>query len=246
MSARPLFGALARSNLRCFCTRQDFAANDLVQQVPEGELILGLQGERITANFDFYAAFQMTAEFIIRCGPHEIGNCLLTGPSPVGEHLLLAGKRWVVTEIIFKLKLVLVTLSRGKKPIRFLGAAGEIHTRVLQEMKTALMNNDEPAYLDQNGKLLLSRPAKRLVSSELDKTDVVFGGKAFIGFRRVGTRALLTLQNSSPNPQTFPANRVIRFRSRINFPSAEEFFAHLREISNSQPDPITLASTYCR
>ena len=50
------------------------AQHDLVEQVPQGELILALVGERITAGFDFYAAFQSTEEFIIRCGAEDIGK----------------------------------------------------------------------------------------------------------------------------------------------------------------------------
>ena len=80
----------------------------------------------------------------------------------MGEHLLLAGKRWQVREIIFDKKLVLVSLSPGKKPTPFPGAAGEIHTRVMQEMKTVLLNSDEPAYLDRNSKSLLRALARQL------------------------------------------------------------------------------------
>jgi ATP-dependent helicase Lhr and Lhr-like helicase len=160
------------------------AKHELLEQVPQGELILGMLGERITASFDFYAAFQTNEEFTIRCGQEEIGKLPAGLIPPVGEHLLLGGKRWEVREIIFNQKLVLVTLSPGKKPIPIvLGSDGEIHTRVLQEMKTVLMNQDEPAYVDQNSQILLRAARQTAAIASLDKTDVVFGGKAFSGFR---------------------------------------------------------------
>ena len=70
------------------------AGHDLVEQVPQGELILGLLGERITASFDFYAAFQSADEFVIRSGQEEIGKLPATIIPPVGEHFVLAGKHW--------------------------------------------------------------------------------------------------------------------------------------------------------
>ena len=38
-------------------------AADLIQQMPQGELILGLQGERVVRTKDFYTAFVTGNEF---------------------------------------------------------------------------------------------------------------------------------------------------------------------------------------
>ena len=106
---------------------------------------------------------------------------------------MLAGKRWLVTEIIFDKKLVLVVNSPGKKPTRFGSAFGEIHTRVMGEMKTVLMDNDEPAYLDPNSKTLLRAARQTACIVKLDATDVVFGRQSIQWFPWVGTRAMRTL-----------------------------------------------------
>jgi hypothetical protein len=142
------------------------ADHDLVEQLPQGELILALAGERITGAFDFYAAFQSTEEFVIRCGAEEIGKLPADIIPPVGEHLILAGKRWRVEKILPNQKLVFVVFSPGCRALPFQGRAGEIHTRVVREMKTVLLGEDEPAYLDQNSKLLLCR-GSRLNSDSL-------------------------------------------------------------------------------
>lgn len=248
MPATDLFRALCqRGPFRCFNQPQfamllrGLAEHELIEQVPQGELILGLLGERITANFDFYAVFQTTDQFTIRCGQEEIGKLPVDVIPPVGEHLLLAGKRWRVGEIILNQKLVLVTLSPGKKPTPFPGAAGEIHTRVVQEMKTVLLNNDEPAYLDQNSKILLraARQTARVVG--LDKTGVVFGRQSIQWFPWVGTRVLRTLSLLAKSAKIVCDKDHHRLALTYQLSSPDEFFAHLREITNSQPDAVALA-----
>lgn len=219
---------------------RSLAEHELIEQVPRGELILGLLGERITANFDFYAAFQTTEQFTIRCGQEEIGKLPADVIPPVGEHLLLDGKRWQVKEIILNQKLVLVVLSPGKKPTPFPGAAAEIHTRVVQEMKMVLLNNDEPAYLDQNSKFLLraSRQTARVVC--LDKTDVVLGRQSIQWFPWVGTRALRTLSLLAKSAKIGHETDQLSITYRVS--SLEEFYAHLREVTASKPDSIALAN----
>jgi ATP-dependent Lhr-like helicase len=157
----------------------------------------------------------------------------------VGEHLLLAGKRWQVREIIFDRKLVLVSLSPGKKPRPFGAPAGEIHTRVVREMKKVLLNSDEPAYLDQNSKILLraARQTARVIS--LDKSDVVFGRQSIQWFPWVGTRGLRTLSLIAKSTKI--AHETDQLSITYHLSSPEEFRAHLREVSKSQPDAVALA-----
>src|ERR1017187_1289767 len=248
MPAADLYRALCQCGpFRCVNQKQfamllrGVAEHDLLEQVPQGELILGLLGERITAKFDFYAAFQTAEEFIIRCGKEEIGKLPAEVIPPVGEHLLLAGRRWQITEIIHKQKLALVVLSPGKNPPMFSGAGGETHTRVVREMKTVLLTNDEPAYLDRASKILLraARQTTRVVS--LEKTDVIIGRQSIQWFPWVGTRAVRTLSllAKSANIACEIDRSQLAFTYRLSAP--EEFNAHLREVASSQPDEIALA-----
>ena len=248
-------GGMSAANLyRALCQRGPFrsvnqsqftlllrglAEHELLQQVPQGDLILGLLGECITAKFDFYAAFQTTEEFVIRCGQEEIGKLPASVIPPVGEHLVLAGRRWQVREILFNQKLVLVTASPGKRLRPFGGVAGEIHTRVVREMKTVLLNNDEPAYLDRNSKILLcaARQTARVVS--LDKTDVVIGRQNIQWFPWIGTRALRTLSLVAKSAKI--AHETDQLSITYHLSSLDEFLVHLREITNSKPDAGALA-----
>ena len=235
-------GPFRRINQKQFAMLlRGLAEHDLVEQVPQGELILGLLGEHITAKFDFYAAFQTAEEFIIRCGKEEIGKLPADVIPPVGEHLLLAGRRWQITEIIHKQKLALVVLSPGKNPPMFSGAGGETHTRVVREMKTVLLSADEPAYLDRASKILLraARQTARVV--RLEKGDVIISRQSIQWFPWVGTRALRTLSLLAKSANI--ACEIDRSQLALTYrlSSPETFNAHLREVASSQPDAIALA-----
>jgi ATP-dependent Lhr-like helicase len=247
MPAANLFRALCqRGPFRSINQKQfeallrGLAEHDLIEQVPQGALILGLLGERITAKYDFYVAFQTAEEFVIRCGQEEIGKLPETFIPPVGESMMLAGKRWLVREIIFDKKLVLVANSPGKKPTRFGGASGESHTRVMREMKTVLMDNDEPAYLDQNSKTLLRAARQTACIVRLDTTDVVFGRQNIQWFPWVGTRAMRTLSLFANAAKI--ACDTDRLSITYHLSSPEEFYAHLREITQSKTDAVALAN----
>ena len=200
------------------------ADHDLIEQVPQGELILALLGERITAAFDFYAAFQSTEEFAIRCGAEEIGKLPADIIPPVGEHLILAGKRWRVEEILPDQKLVFVVFSPGGKAPPFQGGAGEIHTRVVREMKTVLLGDDEPAYLDENSKLLLRAARRTARVVRLGERDIIVGRQSVQWFPWVGTRALLTLSLLAKSARI--AHEIDRLSITYQFPSLEAFLAH--------------------
>lgn len=214
------------------------AEHALIEQVPQGDLVLGLAGERLTAGFDFYAAFETTEEFVIRCGGEEIGKLPANIVPPLGEHLLLAGKRWRVEEILVDQKLVLVILSPGGKAPPFHGEVGETHTRVVREMKTVLTGDDEPAYLDQNGMLLL-RAARRTASlAGLTRSEIIIGRQSIQWFPWTGTRTQLTLLLLAKSANIICETDRLSITYRL---SSEAFLDHLRRIASSEPDAIALA-----
>jgi ATP-dependent Lhr-like helicase len=227
--SQPQFAALLRS----------LATHELVEQLPQGELILGLMGERLTAGFDFYAAFQTAEEFIVRCGGEEIGKLPANIVPPVGEHLLLDGRRWQVMEIQLAQKLVLVAFSPGGKAPSFQGAAGEIHTRVMREMRAVLLNTDEPAYLDQSGKLLLRAARRTAQLARLSERGIVAGHQRVQWFPWVGTRTLLTLSLLAKSNKI--QHESDRLSITYHLPSSKEFLDHLRQIASSRPDGVELA-----
>ena len=61
----------------------------MIEQAPEGELIMGLLGERLRKDKGFYAVFATPDEYTVLNGPERIGKVSIA--VEVGEHLLLGG-----------------------------------------------------------------------------------------------------------------------------------------------------------
>ncbi len=182
--SEPVFGRVLRS----------LGSLDLIEQMPQGELILAPKGERITADRDFYAAFEASEEFLVRHEGNEIGKLQNSLVPPVGENLILGGRRWRVDQIDALAKTVFVSPAKsGKAPV-FRGAGGEIHNRVVEEMRAVLADTDEPHYLDGAAHTLLKTARGIAACSGVISPGVVVRPDSLQWFPWLGTRGLLTLE----------------------------------------------------
>ena len=166
----------------------------LIEQMPTGELILAPAGERITSERDFYAAFASSEEFVVRHDGREIGKLQSSLVPPVGENLILGGRRWRVDDIIAVAKSVHVSPAKGGKAPVFLGSAGEIHTRIVEEMAATLADMDEPLYLDGAAQTLLKAARETAVRAGVLAPGYIVRAESVQWFPWLGTRGLLTLE----------------------------------------------------
>jgi ATP-dependent Lhr-like helicase len=165
-----------------------------IEQVPTGELILAPIGERITADRDFYAAFQSSEEFVVRHDGREIGKLQAALVPQVGENLILGGRRWRVEDINTPAKNVNVSPTKGGKAPVFRGSAGEIHNRVAEEMAATLADSDDPTFLNDDARLLLRAARETAVRAGILASGAIFRTESVQWFPWLGTRSLLTLE----------------------------------------------------
>ena len=159
----------------------------------EKTLIVGLRGERLTGSFKFYAVFQDSEDFTVRCGSDEIGT--ITTPPPVGDRFALAGRVWEVLEIEVEKHLIFVKGVDGKMEISWPGGFGEIHTRVLEKMRDVLLGDAEYPYLMPNARERLASARKLAKSTGMDeKLLIPIGGSSYVLFPWLGTRAFRTIR----------------------------------------------------
>ena len=126
---------------------RNLSEKSIIQQMQTGEIILAPEGEKIVESRDFYAAFASSEDYSIEHDSGKIGVMPRDHLPPVGEHLLLAGRRWCVIDIDDKVKRALVSPARGKRVPLFLGGAGALDREVMQKMKSLLLSSDIPPYL---------------------------------------------------------------------------------------------------
>jgi ATP-dependent Lhr-like helicase len=127
---------------------QNLGSKAVIEQMPEGDLILGIEGERIVKSMEFYSAFASTKEYAVLHVGKAIGSLPAMDPPPPKDHLLLAGRRWMVVDVDTQRSEIHVVPAHGKKAARFHGVGGEIHDKVRRTMRDVLLGTKPITYLN--------------------------------------------------------------------------------------------------
>lgn len=167
--------------------------NGYIQPTEEKGLIVGLEGEKLTNSFKFYAVFKDSEDFTVRCESDEIGT--ITTPPPVGDRFALGGKVWEVEELDIPRRLVYAKQVKGKMEVSWPGDYGEIHTRILERMKRVLEEDTVYPYLKQNAIARLQSARSVARNTGMLKNSLVsLGGYSWCLFPWLGTRSMRTLR----------------------------------------------------
>ena len=219
--------------------------DDYLEMTDEGELIIGLAGERITGSFKFFAVFRDSEDFTVRCDSEEIGT--IAESPPVGDRFALAGRVWEVEDVDLGRRLVYVRRARGKMEVSWPGGYGEIHTRILERMREVLREDTEYPYLKPNA--LHRLRAARAVARKCGMTshDILsLGGSSWVYFPWLGTRAFRTMRrfiqrNSEPfglSGLEFEGCAYMTFK--LERGSGDELLRHLAAAASEGINPATL------
>ena len=210
----------------------------LIQQMADGTVILTPDGEAIVSGRDFYAAFSGGEDFAVRCAQETIGRIPRESVPPVGEHLLLNGKRWNVTDVESRKRLVEVVPAKGfKKPV-FLGSGGEIHSRIFQEMKAALASEHSYPYLHDDAAELLNAARKIFRTTGLNHGSILKTGIGADFYPWVGTRTMLTFELCARADGLRVDRRPLSLRYEVD---EETLRSHFVKIAGSRFDLLELA-----
>ncbi|MEI8659189.1 hypothetical protein [Vibrio sp. Hal054] len=115
---------------------------NLITQLGNGELVLGILGERITSHYSFYAVFKTPEEYRVINGTKTLGTLPIDSLVLVGQNIVFGGKRWKVNDIDSDKKTIYVERAKGGKPPKFGGSGMTIHDVVRQEMFRILKDGD--------------------------------------------------------------------------------------------------------
>ncbi|MDO7905655.1 DEAD/DEAH box helicase [Paenibacillus sp. JX-17] len=166
---------------------------DHIQRTEDGSLLIGLTGEKIVNNFQFYAVFKDDEEHAVYNGSEEIGS--ITTVPPPGYCFSLAGKLWKVVEVDTKHKAVYVKAAKGKVDTLWLGAGGDVHTRVVQKMREVLADTTIYPYLAPRAVNRLERARRLARESGLLKQMVIpAGGQSLFILPWCGSQTFRSLE----------------------------------------------------
>ena len=123
-----------------------------------GGIIVGLKGEKICNYFSFYAVFQEEETYKVLSSNGEIGT--LNKCPAIGEVFVLAGRAWIVISVDEERKTIYVNQTKSSRIPSWEGGGGDIHSKVLQKMKSILMEETIYPYMQKNAIKVLTDARK--------------------------------------------------------------------------------------
>ena len=174
---------------------------ELITQLGSGELVLGHMGEKVTNHYTFYAVFKTPEEFRIVTGSKTLGTLPIDSLILEGQHIIFAGKRWVVELVDADKKVISVRHAKGGKPPKFGGTGMAVHDVVRQEMLTILREGDyriqvgeqKIEFGDEVAQSLFKEAAGFFQTAKLDSTHFIQHGNIVVILPWAGDKVLNTL-----------------------------------------------------
>lgn len=166
---------------------------DQIERTEGGGLIVGLAGERVVNNYEFFAVFQENVEYTVRSGSQELGT--IVAPPPAGEKIAIAGHVWIVEEVDRQRHEVYCHMVKGHIPAYFGDVPGDIDPVILRRMRDVLREKTVYPYLGNNAIARLEQVRRVAWAAQLDRRELVrMGGNMWCLFPWTGTYGFLALE----------------------------------------------------
>ncbi|HAY3553686.1 MULTISPECIES: DEAD/DEAH box helicase [Elizabethkingia] len=134
------------------------------------ELILGIEGEKIVNNREFYSVFQTENLFKVSHKGNKVGEIPLTLQIREDENIYLSARIWKIIAIDLKSKKIEVIPAKdGKKPV-FEGNGANIADKIREKMLEVLVSKKEYDFLDEPSQDVMSEMQKEF--SIFDFADI--------------------------------------------------------------------------
>lgn len=168
-------------------------ANHQLEQMENGDILIGLEGEKLTNHHDFYAVFASSIEYSVRHGSQEIGS--VNALFPVGFSFALAGLTWQVIEIDKDIQTIYVEPAKGVSRNQWCGLFPVFfNTKIMKKMQEVLASNNQYGYLSKEAVERLHDFRVMARNAEVLKHPVVQIAPDQIAlFPWIGTKALMAL-----------------------------------------------------
>jgi ATP-dependent Lhr-like helicase len=129
-------------------------SRDLVEQTAEGELIAGLEAERLASHYSFYSVFADTIEYRVMAGGREIGHINFIPPD--GSNIVLGGCYWRVERTLQREREIMVSPGAAGSRQVWQGSGADLHPRVAAAMRGVLAGSAAYPYLSAGARARLA------------------------------------------------------------------------------------------
>jgi ATP-dependent Lhr-like helicase len=231
-------GAFGETDKRLFAMLlRQLARRDVIEQMPGGNLILGLKGEQLRQQRGFYAVFKTRLEFAVLHEGRRLGT-VSEAPQP-DEHLLLAGRRWQVSQVDQERLTIYVRPAEGLRGARFKGGLGEIDPKIRVKMRELLSDSQTLHYLDSEAAKLLEDARGAATSANICRPELVSLGPSRCAWMTwTGTRIQATLQAMLTTDELRPTDRDIALCFDVGIDRVRSL---IRETASRNLSPLEIA-----
>lgn len=168
--------------------------NALIEQSPNGLLLLGDKGEKLVEHYSFFAVFQTSEEYRLIADGKELGTVPVDSLLAPGMMIIFSGRRWSILEVRDTERVIIVTAAVGGVPPIFGGDPGIIHDKVVERMFDLLEGKAVPVYLDEAARRLLAEARLSYLRLAFERRGLSHQGEnTHLVFTRRGTIATNSL-----------------------------------------------------
>ena len=210
----------------------------LIEQAPDGNLLLGSLGEKVVEHYSFYAVFQTSEDYRVLLGSKQIGVLPMTSVFVPDMTIILSGRRWRIIGVHSREKVIEVTQDRTGTPPPFGGGGGLIHDGVVRKMGAVLTGKGTPAYLDTTAAELLEDARSEFRRLGLDHRSICdTGGNGRLVATWAGTikTSTLALNLKSMGFKAMPQDGFLEVEEPS---SGHTLVAALEAIAGQAPDDV--------
>lgn len=219
----------------------------LLEQAPDGLLMLGEAGEKLVASRDFYALFESSEEWRLVNGGRALGTIPLNNPVAPDGLLVFAGRRWIVVSVDEHSRIIEVAPHRGGSiPTFERGSVEPIHDRLAAEMLAVYREAEVPIWLDPVAAGFLSEGRAAFRRHGADRVRIMERGNTshLLTWRGTRLNGLLAIALTRPGlrceSHDLGVSVTIEGASRDEAPP--DLRRALEEIASEPPDITALAS----
>ncbi|AXS39790.1 DEAD/DEAH box helicase [Breoghania sp. L-A4] len=235
----------------------------LLEQAPDGTIMLGPQGEQLTTARDFYAIFPTDQEWRLVAGDRFLGTIPIFNKLGPGSILLFAGRRWRVETVDDHGKVLQVAQHRAAKvPLFENSPAEQAHDRLIEEMQRVLLDDEIPAYLDTIAGQMLTEAREAYRDLRLNRTNAIPEDDSTHLFTWRGSKAneLLALYFQTAGVKAWPheagitlgdtdcdeARRLLEHMAASPTPTAEALADFIENLGDAKYDEYAPSSVLRR
>lgn len=249
--AQELFELLCGPGPFAKVTKEDYVAllramrgtnPSLIEQSPDGIIMLGHLGEIITDRYDFYAVFMADEEFRIVSDQRTLGTLPILNPLRENDYVIFAGRRWIVLSVDDRAKVVTVKAApAGRVPVFPPQDGHPLHDRLVAEMRAVYESRETYPYLDTTAKVLLEEGREAYRSLELNTRNLISLGDTMFLFLWCGSKAIETMKLAfalkDVRTKPYSVGLLAEHCERGKFEAA------LSNILRAPPTPLALAAS---